>query len=532
MASENAAGNESQPNVIYIHDKSLFDGLSLIAAFAMNASISIICFSLVASCLVYTLHRYLQRREERVKLCKIIATHYWSSEDQIALVVQLITNMRKVIIFREVTAFHILSYKYRYENGVYGTRDVHTIEKKILHPYLTAIDVFQILKKIERLFDSLMLQLTCKGKCPSHIASMFSSTLFGLAQVTSLVWCDEKKRGIRRLVCYFAGRESATTFDSGHISDADLESMVTSRAPYVGHLYLNIDHFVLKDVEISSEGRIDLKSKIRYVDTILAKHGKIVELKEKNIIESYYAAREICLKHGLIQSKSQFSDVQKFIESEGIGECAGHLRHLLRLMCFGPNIRKVENDESFFQFLMQLHETLYSWADEQTMLEVIERCRNNIAACLHGLTIEQILMDREFTKAKLEQIEKELYRHLNYLTIRQVQQEKEKRQQQDRLKDNEMRMHPAESESSVYTMALSTSSYALKRQTSQERPIQHQQSIDQGSIASGSSVYAPATLLSSISETLLQPSRTSPVSPKSGSRPASDGEGEFFETPV
>lgn len=530
--------NESLQNLIHVYDRNVFAGVTVVIALAANITVTVLCFCLASACLVFVLHRYLRQREERDKLCKVIANQYWISEEQITLVVHLLTSLQKVVLFRDVTAFHVLGYKYRCENGVYGNRDARGAEKRLLHPYLAAVDVFQILKKIERLFDSLMLQLTCRGKCPQHIANAFSATLYGLVQVTSLIWCDHKVRGIRRLVEYFAGRASAEVFDGLLISDADLETLIVSRVPYVGQLYLNGDHFVLKDCEISGDGRIDLKSKIRYVDTVLAKEAKVLQAKEKNIVESYYAARELCLKNGFIQTKSHFPDVSKFPESDRATECVGNLRHLLRLMCgVAPNVRKIENDDKFFQFLMQLHEALYSWMDEQTMIEVIERCRNNIVSILHSLTIEQILADREFTKAKLEQLEKELYRHLNYLTIRQVQYER--RQHHDRLKEaGDARMRPADSESSVYTMALSTSSYALRRQMSQEHSgaeaslLVHQQSIDQGSIASGSSIYATATLLSSFSETLLPGSRASPVSHKMLSRPASDSDGEFFETPV
>ena len=71
-------------------------------------------------------------------------------------------------------------------------------------------------------------------------------------------------------------------------------------------------------------------------------------------------------------------------------------------------------------FPFQLHEALYNWSDVNSMAEILERIRGNILCYLRGLTLEQMLLDKEFTKAKLEHLEKELYRHLNYLTLRQV----------------------------------------------------------------------------------------------------------------
>lgn len=529
--------NDSHLSVIHIYNRSLIDGVTVVIALASNVAITVVGFCLLAACLVVSLYRYLRRREERDKLCKVIANQYWISEDQIAHVVRLLTILRKVVIFRDVSAYHVLSYKYRFEEGVYGNRTSRGVEKTLLHSHVATTDVFQILKKVERLFDSLLLQLTCKGKCPQHIANAFSSTLNGLVEVTSLIWSDHKVRGIRRLVQYFAGQAATEAFDNLRTGDADLEALVVTRVPYVGQLYFNFDHFVLKDCEIPGGRKIELASKIRYIDTVLAKEGKILQAKEKSITESYYAARELCLKNGFIQTKSHFPDVSKLSDGEHTSEYVVNLRHLLRLMCMSANVQKIENDDKFFQFLMQLHEALYSWIDEHTMIEVIERCRNNIVLILHGLTVEQILSDREFTKAKLEQLEKELYRHLNYLTIRQVQQER--RQLHDRLKEaGDGNLRPADSESSVYTMALSTSSYALKHHLSQERPgaegsrMLHQQSVDQSSIASGSSLYATATLLSSFSETLIPSSRMSPSSQKMLIRTTSDTNGEMFETPV
>ena len=536
---------------------AVVDRNSLIAVIVVNATVTVVVTCAVALCLIVTMTRRARRKEERDKLCALVALCYWSEEDQIAQLVQVLNRMRDVVIHRDVTAIHILGYKYRCDNGVYagaaGVDHLHTIEtSRLPHPYIASVDVFATLKKIERFFDSLALQLPCVGECPQHIAETFSATLFGLARVTSLMWCDHKARIVRRLICYFASRTAAEAFDAVLVADTDLAGLVLSKVPYVTNLYLNVDHFVLKDVEISSDVKVDMKSKIRYVDTILAKNGKMLQLHERNIIDSYYAAREICVKNAFVQTKSHFPDiVAKVGEPSRIGECVTYLRHLLRLMCYGSNMRKMETDDRFFQFLMQLHETLYSWVDAHTMLEVIERSRANIISYLHGLTVEQILSDREFTKAKLEHVEKELYRHLNYLTVRQVQQEREQRGGRRSVelappqsKASDPRLRPAESEASVYTMAMSTSSYLVKRRPSQEAEIIgetssgvaliHQQSLDQGSIVSGSSMYATAASLSSEGGVPSAAQGLSPPTPHQpgGGGPASDSEGEFFETPV
>ena len=422
--------------------------------------------------------------------------------------------MKQVTIFREVTELHVLSYKYRYDSGVYGPKEYTNVswENKLKQMEQTSMNqTMVIIRKIERLFETLTLQLPCQGSCPVNIASAFGSTVYTLGQNTAVLWNDHTGRLVRHIIHYFAGRSAAERFDANLIADEDLETLVLARVPYVNQLYLNEDHFVLQDVEITSDLKVDLKNKIRYVDTVLAKNSKFLQSKEKNITEAYYAAREICIKNSFIQNKSEFPDiVSKVGEGSRLDECVVYLRHLLRVMCINKNMKKLESDDKFFQFLMQLHEALYTWADTGTMVEIIERIRSNIFCYLKGLTIEQMLLDKEFTKAKLEHFEKELYRHLNYLTLRQVQQERLRRSyphsSQEASGSAEPKLRTAGSDSSIYTMALSTSSYMMQRQASMERAdrghhsleLLHQQpSLDQSSIVSGSSMYATALSLSS-----------------------------------
>ena len=410
----------------------------------------------------------------------------------------------------------------------------------------------QVMKKLERLFESLVLQLPCHGKCPDNVASAFSGTLHMLAYSTALLWCDSKGRMVRNLVHYFVGRSSAERIDSTLIGDDELESLVLARLPYVSQLHLNADHFVMREVDITNDLKIDLRNKIRYVDTVLAKNSSMLHAKEKNLIESYYTAREICVKNSFIQNKNYVQDiVSKVGEPSKVGECVILLRHLLRVMCTSRNIKKLELDDKFFQFLMHLHEALYSWSDTSTMVEVIERSRCNIFAYLRGITVDQMLIDKEFTKAKLEHIEKELYRHLNHLTLRQVQREKDKRGHGILIRgDSESRnLRPVESESSIYTMAMSASSFAVQRQQSLDHSrlgdldlMHHQLSMDQSSIVSGSSMYATAASISSGENAPLI--ACSPPSPRSQESPKHhpdcadentslvEDPNEFYETAV
>ena len=378
-------------------------------------------------------------------------------------------------------------------------------------------------QKIERMFEMLSLQLPCDGKCPRIIASAFGPMVCNIALRTALLWNESRAHMIKNILDYFAGRSAVNSFDDNLMLNDELESLVIARLPYAKALYLNDDHFVLSDVVIASELRMDFKNKIRYIDTILAKRSKLLYSKEKSLVEAYNSARAICIKNNFVANKNYLPDiVNRTKGSNKIDDAVLLLKHLLRIMCCQKNMKKMETDDCFFQFLMQLHEALYTWADTDIMVEVLERIRCNIFCYLRGLTVDQMLIDKELTKAKLEHLERELYRHLNYLTMRQL---------------NVSRGHPmpelhtAESESSIYTMAMSASTFMMPRQASLERqtsmdqilsPLGHdlgrlhqQRSLDQSSIVSGSSVYAPALSVCSGRESvpLLQRSITPATSP-------------------
>ncbi|ELT94009.1 hypothetical protein CAPTEDRAFT_197781 [Capitella teleta] len=501
-------GNSSAANSGY-YDYWLPKYPSLLTVIALDTLFTLIVAVVVVSCVMGIVRKRAQLREERDKLGRIIQLHFWENEEKICQLLQIINKMRETIIFREVTELHLLAFKYRHENRIIGQKpmkeNLPTSFEGTLPNTQPVFDTLMAIKKVERLFDALAVELPCKGRCPPNITRAFSSHLFNISQGTCAVWSNHKGKLIISLLQYFAGRGAADRFSSYLISDDDLESMIVARVPYAGQLCLKVDHFVLMEVDISSDLKIDIRNKIRYIDTTFSKNSRLLLIKEKQMMEAYYMAREICLKNNFIQNKNYFPDiVSKVGEASKVGDCVIFLRHLLRLMCTAQNIRKLESDDKFFQFLMQLHEALYSWSDTQTMLEVIERSRSNIYSYLRGLTAEQILMDKEFTKAKLEHVEKELYRHLNYLTVKQVHDEREKRNPLRRA-DTDPKMRSMDSETSVYTMAMSASSFLMKRQASQEKgdlDCLHQQSIDQSSLLSGSSMYATAASLSSVNENI------------------------------
>jgi uncharacterized protein (UPF0147 family) len=545
---------------------------SFAAVLSLDTFITIAAVLTVGTCILWILNKRAKKKEERDKIGEIIKTNYWEHEEAIAEVLLLLNKLRRISMFREITSLHVFAYKYRVNIGIFQPRDLDNgsgTSEKAAEQYAKSIDAaFKTVKLVERLFEILTLELPLKGKCPSNSYVAFGCTLHNLVHATATLWSDRQYRMIRQLVMYFCGRTSVEAFEVDIIPDEELETLVLARMPYVTQLFLNVDHFVLKDVDITNDLKIDLRNKIRYIDTVLSKDPKALEHKEKNLIESYYAARELCLKNNFILNKNHLPDlICKMGEPSKITECVSLLQHLLRTICMPKNLRKVETDDKYFQFLMQLHETLYTWSDAGTMMEVIERTRNNIFSYLRGFSPEQMLIDKEFTKAKLEHLEKELYRHLNYLTLRQVQESKERRGLVRQRTDPTVgasiildpKMRSFDSESSVYTMAMSASSFLMQRQpqpgpshdpdAAQKHELLAAQrsldpcSIDQASIVSGSSLYATAASISSgpnESTPLMCPSPSSSQQQQQQRRemvdraqsPMSSADSDFYETAV
>ena len=525
----------------------------LITLLAVDTLVTIITACSLGLCALWIWKSRTKKREERDKLGTIVRTYYWDEEEKISMVLRVLAQMKQNVIFREVTELHLLSYILRCDEGVYGQQDrLPDLEHRLRQPFSSNLNVMNTIKKIERFFEALALQLSCTGRCSRNVAAVVASTVLTLSHTTTLLWGDEKSRLIGSIVHYFVGRHAAEHFMNNVVCDEDLECIVLARVPYVTQLYLNEDHFVLRDVEISTDLKIDIRNKIRFIDTVLAKNEKRLQSKEKNLIESYYAARELCLKTGYIHNKTHMPDiVTKVGEASKVTECVIYLRHLLRILSIPKHLRKMETEDKFFQFLMQLYEALYTWTDTNTMLEVIERSRTNIVCYIRGLTVEQILLDKEFTKAKLEQVEKELYRHLSYLTLKQVHHDRTRRQVLTRGDTDPRSMRSVDSETSIYTMAMSTSSFMMRRQATLDQSedkakdldqfhqqgsidlppgsLPHQTSLDQSSLLSSSSMYATAASLSS-NDVAGFPSPKAGVSREHGSPKSTDS--DFFETAV
>ena len=370
-------------------------------------------------------------KEERDKLGDIIAQRFWKEENQIACLFQVLSSMKESVIFRDITAYHILSYKYRTDNGVYSIENV--IEdgeeaKRSAKSSLKKLNVFLILKKIERLFFSLTLQLPLSRKCSKQAARTAGSIVLSIAQVTSLVWCDEKAKTIFKVVRFFSGQRMADHLEQTHMKDADLETLVLSRIPYITSLTLDQDcKFRLKD---TTQKSIDLSiylllKKVSHIDHFITENFTKLETIREKIVAFYQDARDLSFRNNMVLTKSHIPDFST-IRNGGLAgrfhECVSCLTHLLRLMSYGSNAKLMEKDERFKNFLDGLKKTVDELASTVSDNMVnIEQSRKNIVVCLNDLTTEHVLADREYIKAKLELIEKDLKNYVKYINTSKSQ---------------------------------------------------------------------------------------------------------------
>jgi len=158
--------NYERPEVFYTSTIALTTGVFF--ATAVYAAI-------VALCTVIALRAHMRQREERDKLGAILAMHAWPHEAQTDRAIRVIRSLGATEMFRGVTGYHVLAYKYRFDaagaNVNEFTNGATHMTRTRLTRYSSAstVDVFQTMRKIERLFDSLSLALPCVGKCPMHI---------------------------------------------------------------------------------------------------------------------------------------------------------------------------------------------------------------------------------------------------------------------------------------------------------------------------------------------------------------------------
>ena len=174
-----------------------------------------------------------------------------------------------------------------------------------------------------------------------------------------------------------------------------------------------------------------MRAKVRYVDERLAEPDARVQAARhwRQTLGAYRAACDLCVGAGLVQTRSglpEFAAESAAADEARAGDCVAALRHLVRLACgVERNAARLGADDQFLRFVAGLHDVVHAWnggggGASPSTLACVERSRANIVAYARALTADQIRLEPELTRAALERVEAELYRHLDYLTVRRV----------------------------------------------------------------------------------------------------------------
>lgn len=475
---------------------------------------------------LWFLNRQSKRREERDKLLTIIRANYWNNEDEILSALCILQKMSHTAMFRGVTEYDVFAYKYRLECDL-SPPPVHQASgsgPSLPFDVTTPNAVVDSVKKLDRLFEALALQLSFHGRCPSVFVNTIGSTICHLAQHSSRVWGTKKAQIIRDLLQYYSGKEAAKKFESLLVSDDNLEVLVLTHLPYAKQLRLHDCHFILDYNQVTVDFDSDLRSKICYIDIVLANTKDGTKPKEGCLVDAYNTAREICIKNKLVyekylpeaihttgtgdskgaNAKSQTEDeAAKSENRQRVDDCVRYLCHLLRVMFFAANLKELESEDQFHEFVTKLYEAVHVNGSGAAR-EMAESSRRNIIRLVRALSSKQMTTDAyELTRSRLEAIEKELLDLLTCVVTSNQGKTRHSRVMALQKADSSASLRTALSQSSIYTLATSASAFALNRQPAFDcrrycdLELLQQQSVDRSSIISGSSVYFSPPSMSS-----------------------------------
>lgn len=477
---------------------------------------------------LWLLNRQSKQREQRDKLLAIVRANYWNNEEEILSALCILQKMSCTAMFRGVTEYDVFAYKYRLECDLSPPPVQQGSSSGLTLPYdaTTSNAIVDAVKKLDRLFESLALQLSFHGRCPSVFTNTVGATISHLAQHSARMWGTKKAQVIRDLLQYYSGTDAAKKFESLLVSDDNLEVLVLTHLPYAKQLRLHDCHFILDYNQVTVDFDSDLRSKICYIDIVLANTKDGTEPKEGCLVNAYNTAREICIKNKLVYEKylpeaiattntgdsndanaksSPEVDAAKSENKQKSDDCVRYLCHLLRVMFFAANLKELESEDQFHEFVMKLYEAVHVNGGGAAR-EMAESSRRNIIRLVRALSSKQMTSDAyELTRRRLEAIEKELLDLLTCVVTSNQGKTRHSRVMALRKADSSVSLRSALSQSSIYTLATSASAFALNhpsvfdcRRFGDLERLQ-QQNIDRSSIVSGSSVYfSPSSMASGI----------------------------------
>ena len=476
------------------------------------------CVILLAT--LWLLNRQWKQREERDKLLAIVRANYWNNEEEILSALCVLKQMSSTAMFNHVTEYDVFAYKYRIECDLNPSNARHDSGVSPVDVASTNA-IVNAVKKLDRLFECLALQLSFHGRCPPVVVNTVGSTICHLAERSSRVWSSRKARIILDLLRYYSGKEAAKKFEWSLVSDDNLEVLVLTHLPYAKQLHLHDCHFILDYNQVTVDLNSDMRSKICYIDIVLANGTDGAQPREACLIDAYNTARAICIKNKLVDEKylpeailatpasnsndtsatCTSDDAARMESKRSVENCVRYLCHLLRVMFFAANLKELESEDQFHSFVTKLYESVHVNSGGAAR-EMAESSRRNIIRLVRALSSKQMTADAyELTRTRLEQIEKEL---LDLLTCVATSTQGKTRHMTLRKAESNASLQSSLSQSSIYTLATSASAFALNRQPLMDcqrfcdlELLQQQTNLDRSSFVSGSSVYFSPTSISS-----------------------------------
>ena len=500
-----------------------------------NSSISVILvidiiatiFAVVGLCASgwFIWRKHYQLREYRTKLGPILQDCFWTHETEIRKVLQRIDGLKKRFLFREITQFHVLAYKYRIEpeNSVECSNTCTSILQQIAH--------------VQHFFERLQLEFSLQGSCPQYMSVCLKQTIEELGLATIELWSDNRIQVLKSVERYFC---SSSAISEKWMSDSQLKSLIEPMVPYVGQLCMSdkCTYFVLGELHLETVTSTETASKIRCIDTVLSTNDPSLGAKRKALVDIYNTAREICLNHNYITNQSHLPEIPPADQPDSVSihDVVMYVLHLLRVLCMEKNLTELYADDTFLTLLFHLYHNVCGGVDPNIQQQVIERIKKNIDIHLRNLA-EQLGTDAESTRIRLENVERDLLRHL---TLPQIQQDPKLRRKNLLATHRNTTAKSFESEASVYTMALSASAFALQRQGTFESDLSNYQSQKflaqqtSAEMLSAPSVYdtAPSSHMSSANENTPLISNTPPTPLSSSSPDQIEGRNHRPQSPM
>ena len=401
--------------------------------------IIIICLVIIA--IAVTSCGILYRvRVDRKALIDLIDDVVWKNENTIlALKRTLNTLKEKVMLSNHVSEFHVFVFRYRHRLSCLHAGDVTDEESACFHT----------VAQIEHLLCRLHIEFITGSICSRHVFCSIRDTVNALFVEFSQVLTDEKVAMLHRIT---KPSKCHTQVLDSRLCDADLRDLMADVSSYVTYLRMENHGYKLKHIPITTKTtyKPGFPGKLFSIDNILSSAPELFESKKHVFMNAYSAVRLLCIKHKVAPEHKHLPLMSEHSATADVMTC---LRHALRCL--------IERfDEELQLIVFNMFDELYWWNTQNSMFALIEGSKSAIQSLLNSITIDQIVSKEEITRQKLEDVEYELQHLLGCQPVGSCKSKRANRQAS---------FVSFESETSVYTMAMSPSAYAIDNQMTSRR---------------------------------------------------------------